>query len=159
MTHLFTQAPGVLPYPLRQPPSRLKNWTLSFGPVFSHNLVNVSSVADAKNGNLITFDLKDHPVIADPQFPVSLERSSKGFPVIFRRNHQSCLNSFPYSCLNRVVEFRYVFAFDKVMIADGVGHATPRPLYGSMPLICRRICPVYRRTGQGPGLPSSRWPV
>ncbi len=57
-----------------------------------YSFINLFSVNDTKYPNLFIHNFEDHPIIPDPQLPITAERFSQGFAIEMRCYRQAAFN-------------------------------------------------------------------
>ena len=94
--------------------------------------VNIPSVADAQYPDLGVGDSINDPVIANPQFPVSLQGFSQGCAIVLRDSLETLFNGGPDLVFRSLIQKGQVNFAHVGMVSQREGHRIiPKPVRGS----------------------------
>jgi len=85
-------------------------------------IVDVPSVDDAVDPHLIVNNFKDHAIIPDPEFPITLESAPQGFSVALGFGGQAALDGLGDPLSQVLVDRGNVFGANLWVVSETVGH-------------------------------------
>ena len=77
---------------------------------------------DAVNPHLIVNNFKDHAIIPDPEFPITLESAPQGFPVALGFGGQAALDGLGDPLSQVLVDRGNISAANLWVVGETVGH-------------------------------------
>jgi len=96
-------------------------------------IVDVPSVDDAVDPHLIVNNFKDHAIIPDPEFPITLESAPQGFSVALGFGGQAALDGLGDPLSQVLVDCGNIFGTNFEVVSKTVGHRrfrSPKPACG-----------------------------